>query len=233
MRHQRRERDTNGVSVRAWLGATTVALMAVTALASARQATPARPPAPAASFDELYAQGQRRNEAMKTLTARFTETTTSALLVHPLVARGTLAVERPSRVALHYTEPDARVIIIDGKTLTTSWPTKQTLDIGTAMGRVQKQFVNGSAADLRREFDIDDSQASRTPGTYYVTMSPKRKQIRETLTRLELWVNRGTLLLQSMRMTFASGESKTMTFEDVVPNAALPQGVFSPDRAPG
>jgi outer membrane lipoprotein-sorting protein len=64
-------------------------------------------------------------------------------------------------------------------------------------------------------------------------MIPKRKQIRETLTRLELWVNRGTLLLQSMRMTFASGESKTMTFEDVVPNAALPQGVFSPDRAPG
>jgi len=167
---------------------------------------------------------------MDTLTARFTETTTSSLLVRPLVARGTLAVRRPSRVALRYTEPNTRVILIDDRTLTSTWPSKQTLDIGAAMARVQKQFVNGSAADLRREFDIDDQHALETPGAYYVSMTPKRKQIREALAKLELWVDRGSMLLKSMRMTFPSGETKTMAFEDVVPNAPLPPDVFTLDR---
>ena len=189
-----------------------------------------KPAAPAAaqaqSFDQMYDQGQRRNATMKTLTARFTETTTSALLVKPLVARGIVLVERPSRVALRYSEPDARVIVITDKTLTSSWPTTRTLNIATAMGRVQKQFIDGSAADLRREFDIDDSNASDTPGSYHITMTPKRKQIREALATLDLWVDRESLLLKTMRMTFASGETKTMTFEDVVPNAPLPPGAF-------
>lgn len=182
------------------------------------------------SFDQMYEQGQRRNAAMKTLTARFTETTTSVLLVKPLVARGTVLVERPSHVALRYSEPDARIIVIDDKTLTSSWPTVRSIDIATAMGRVQKQFINGSAADLRREFDIDDRHASDTPGRYHVTMTPKRKQIREALAVLDLWVDRESLLLASMRMTFASGETKIMTFEDVVFNAPLPVGAFVSPR---
>lgn len=165
---------------------------------------------------------------MRTLTARFTETTTSALLVRPLTARGTLAVERPQRVILRYTEPDTRVIVIDGDMLTTTWPTRQVLNVGTTMGRVRKQFINGSAADLRHEFEIADSQAGDVAGTYFVSMTPKRKQIRETLARLDLWVDRGSWLLKSMRMVFANGETKTMTFEDVLANATLAEGAFNP-----
>ena len=61
-------------------------------------------------------------------------------------------------------------------------------------------------------------------------MLPKRKQIRENLARLDLWVNRTTLLLDAMTMTFASGDTKTMTFEDVVPNAPIAPGTFAVDR---
>ena len=212
--------------------ASALIVAALLSVSSSAQQQPGAPPSRPASqsFDQLYDQGQQHNAAIKTLTARFTETTTSALLVRPLVARGTLAVERPSRVVLRYSEPDARVIVIDDKTLTTTWPAKQVLDIGAAMGRVQKQFVNGSAAGLRREFTIDDQHVSDTPGAYYVSMVPKRKQILEGLTKLDLWVDRQSLLLKSMRMTFPSGETKTMAFEDVVPNATLPPGTFAIER---
>jgi outer membrane lipoprotein-sorting protein len=182
------------------------------------------------SFDQLYTQGQRVNASIRTLTATFTETTTSSLLVRPLLARGTLAVERPSRVVMHYTEPDSRVVLIDNNRMTMSWPSRQVMDIGAAMGRVQKYFVDGSAADLRRQFDIDDRLASDRPGTYQVSMVPRQKRIREALAKLELWVDRESFLLASMRMTFANGDTKTMTFDNVTPNAALPQGVFALGR---
>ena len=102
----------------------------------------------------------------------------------PLVARGTVAVERPTRVVLHYEQPDARIVLIDGNKMTTTWPTRQVLDIGAAQGRVQKYFVNGTAADLRQQFQIDDHDINDRPGTYHVSMVPKRKQIREALARL-------------------------------------------------
>jgi hypothetical protein len=58
---------------------------------------------------------------MKTLTARFTETTTSSLLTKPLVARGRVVVEQPhgwccatrTRFSRH---------LIDGDKMTMAWP---------------------------------------------------------------------------------------------------------------
>jgi outer membrane lipoprotein-sorting protein len=56
---------------------------------------------------------------------------------------------------------------------------------------------------------------------------PKRKQIQEGITRLELWVDRGTLLLAAMRMTFPGGDTKLMTFTDVKPNVPVDPSMFS------
>ena len=58
-------------------------------------------------FDDIYARGKSVETTLKTLTARFAETSQSPLLARPLVARGTIAVVRPSRIAMHYTVPDA------------------------------------------------------------------------------------------------------------------------------
>jgi len=182
------------------------------------------------SFDQLYEQGQRVNAAIHTLTAQFTETTTSSLLTRPLIAKGTLAVERPSRVILHYTEPESRFVLIDNDKMTLTWPSRQVMDIGATMRRVQRYLVGGSAADLRRQFDIDDRQQTHGMPTYHVTMVPKQKRIREALAKLELSVDRESLLLATMRMTFANGDTKTMTFERVIPNATLPQGTFTLGR---
>jgi outer membrane lipoprotein-sorting protein len=208
-------------------------LLLVCTAAAARQETP-RPRTPRQeSFDDLYVRGQRANAAIKTLTAQFTETTTSTLLTKPLVSRGRLAVERPSRVVLRYSDPEQRVVLIDGNRMTMSWPShnvRQTTDIGTAQGRVQKYFVNGTAAELRGQFEIEEHDGSDRPGTYHVTMVPRRKQIREALARLDLWVLRSTLLLDAMRMTFANGDTKMMTFDQVAPNVALEPGTFSIDR---
>jgi outer membrane lipoprotein-sorting protein len=185
------------------------------------------------AFDSLYRHGSEINASLKTLTARFTETTTSSLLTRPLVARGTLAVVRPSRVILRYIEPDTRIVLIDGNRMTMSWPSRsirQVTDIGAAQGRIQKYFVNGSVEDLRHEFEIDDHGASDRRGTYHVSLVPKRKQIRETLARLDLWVGQSSLLLETLQMTFANGDTKEMAFEDVVPNASIDPAAFSVDR---
>lgn len=180
-------------------------------------------------FDELFARGQAKNSNLKTLTASFVETTTSTLLTKPLVSRGTLAVERPARIVMRYAEPDDRVVLIDGDTLTISWPSKnvrQSKDIGAAQKRIQKYFVDSSPDALRSHFTITAREATDRPGTYVVEMVPKRKQIQEGLSNLELWVDRSTQLMAAMRMTFPNGDTKLLTFTDVKPNAPVDPALF-------
>jgi len=198
--------------------------------AVAISATTAQKPTPRGDlFDELFAQGQAKNANLKTLTASFVETTTSTLLTRPLESRGTLAVERPSRIVLRYAQPDDRVVLIDGDTLTMAWPSKnirQSKDIGASQKRIQKYFVDSSPSELRSHFTIAAREASDRPGTYLVEMVPKRKQIQEGLARLELWVDRATELMTAMRMTFPNGDTKLMTFSDVKPNVPLDAATF-------
>jgi outer membrane lipoprotein-sorting protein len=179
-------------------------------------------------FDHLYQRGQEQHGELRTLTAAFTETTTSRLLTRPLVARGTVAIERPGRVALKYVEPDQRVILIDGDRMTFSWPARgvmQTRDIGATQRRVQKYFVDSSPAELRKHFRVSAREAGDRPG-YLVTMEPTRKQIQKGLSRLELWIDPTSLLLASMRMTFPGGDTKLMTFTDVRANVSVDASVF-------
>jgi len=208
--------------------ATALAAMA-TALATPAAAQRPSDRAAAPTFDDLYRQGQAANRNIRTLTARFVETTTKSLLERPIVERGLLYVERPSRVALHYTDPPDRRVLIDGKWMTTLWPSmkvNQRMNIGRAQEQVQKYFVGGDAGELRRIFDIELRPQSERRGTRELIMLPKRKQIRESLSRLELWVDEGSGLLNAMRMTFAGGDVKVMEFENVTPNAPIDPAVF-------
>jgi outer membrane lipoprotein-sorting protein len=198
--------------------------------AGASQKTSTATAASRPTFDELYAQGQLANKGIKTLAAQFVETTTNALLREdrPIVARGMLYVERPSRVAMQYTDPPDQRIVIAGKWMTTmTRGVRQRLDIGAAQDRVQKYFVGSDAGELRRIFDIELLDRSSRPGTREVVMVPKRKQIKEALSKLELWVGEKSALLEAMRLTFANGDTKLMEFENVVPNAAIDPAVFT------
>jgi outer membrane lipoprotein-sorting protein len=178
-------------------------------------------------FDELYRRGQKQNGDLRTLTAAFTETTTSSLLTRPLIARGTVAVERPSGVALRYSAPDDRVVMISGGRMTLSWPSRglqQSKDVGATLRRVQKYFVDSSPDELRSHFQVTAQETDDHRG-YLVILVPKRKQIKEGLSRLELWIDPDTLLLSEMRMSFPNGDTKLMTYTDVKTNVPV-DGLF-------
>jgi outer membrane lipoprotein-sorting protein len=222
MPHQRSRRALHAPVL--LLIAACIAAVACASIARAQSAQKNR------AFDELYERGQKANSGLKTLTARFIETTTSPLLTKPLVARGTLALRRPSTVVLQYDAPEARTVIIDDKQLLISWPGRniyQTRNIGQMQGRIQKYFVEGNPDELRKSFDITVTDDDKRAGADHLVLVPKRKQIREGLTLLDLWIDHSSLLLTAMRMTFAGGETKLMTLEDVVPNAPIAPGTFA------
>ena len=182
------------------------------------------------SFDEIYKRGIQLNAQLKTLTADFTETTTSTILTRPLTASGTLAVERPSRIVLHYLAPERRDVLLEGDRMTMSWPSRQireVTNIAAANRRIQRYFVEASPDRLRDNFTIVSGTASDRPHAYQITLTAKRQQIKDGLTSLELWVDDGSLLLTAMKMTFPNGDVKLMALDSVVVNQPVAPSVFS------
>jgi outer membrane lipoprotein-sorting protein len=180
-------------------------------------------------FDQLFARTLAKRQSIQSIRARFTETTTSSLLEKPLVSRGTVIAAPPSRVLMAYTDPERRTIAIDGKSLVVVWPDRgqrETIDISRTQKRIEQYFTQATIAQLRSMFDITAQPDTAIDQTDRVNMRPTRKQIKEGLERLELWIDRESLLLVQMQMTFPGGDRKTIRLEDVTVNVPITDETF-------
>jgi outer membrane lipoprotein-sorting protein len=180
-------------------------------------------------FDQLVTRTLATRQSMTSIRARFTETTTSSLLEKPLVSHGTVIAAPPGRVLMTYSDPERRIVAVDGKSLVIVWPDRgerEKIDISQMQKRIDQYFTGASVAQLRSMFDIAAEPDSTIRDTDRVDMRPKRKQIKEGLERLELWIDREKLLLVQMRMTFPGGDRKTIRLDDIAVNVPIPEGTF-------
>lgn len=182
-------------------------------------------------FDEIYRRGAPMEARLQTLSASFVETTSSTLLTRPLVLRGRVIARRPSDVVLTYEAPDARVVRLVGGQMTVDWPARElneTKDVRSALQRASRTIIGKSPDELRKLFDITAIEATDRPGTWKVTFVPKRRQLREGVERVHLWIGQTSLLLESLEMELPGGDRRRMDFSDVTINPTLDAALFTP-----
>jgi outer membrane lipoprotein-sorting protein len=203
-------------------GACLAAVVLLTVAVSAR-------PAPPDLFDEIHMRTRAAEATRRTIRARFTQTTVSSLLVKPVVARGTILAAKPAQLAMTYTAPERKTIVMDGNRVVTrheQGPVEVT-DVTEVLKTVEHYFVNATPDDLRKSFVVRASlDPDMTPAGYQVDLVPKRKQIKQGLERLQVWVTREPLVLWRIKMTFPGGDSDTITVDEVQFNVSVPANAF-------
>jgi len=180
-------------------------------------------------FSEIYRRSVEKKKTMTSMRASFTETTESSLLTRPLVAHGTVVASSSAKVLMTYTDPEPKTLTMDGKTLVISWPDRrerEQINIVEIQKRIEHYFANGSINDLRSMFDITANSDSAAPRTHRVEMRPKRKQIRQGLELLELWIDQDSTLMTRMRMTFPGGDRKTFALDNITLNVPVSEDMF-------
>jgi outer membrane lipoprotein-sorting protein len=193
--------------------------------------------APVAQSDplaDLFARGRALQQTMRTVSASFVETTYSSLVVEPIVARGTvIAAVDPLRVVMRYTTPAARTVWLDDQTLVVAWPGTprvEALRIAETQRRIQKYFAGASLDELRSSFDLTLATEAGPPRRLRLAMVPKRRQIKEGLQRLQLWLEPDRLVMAAMQMDFPGGDRQMFGFSDVEINPAIPAEAFARPR---
>ena len=185
------------------------------------------------AFDRLFAKTMAKRDTITSIRARFTETTTSSLLQKPIVAHGTVVAAPPARVLMTYTDPERRYVSIDAKALVVVWPDRgqrERIDVAQTQKRIEKYFTHAGIDDLRAMFDVTAAPDAALAGSDRVEMRPKRKQIKEGLELLQLWIDRDTQLLVQMEMRFPGGDRKTIRLDDTAVNVPLTEASFTIPR---
>jgi outer membrane lipoprotein-sorting protein len=186
-------------------------------------------------FEDIHARVRALEEKRQTIRARFTETTVSSLLVKPMVSEGTLIGAKPASLSMTYTSPERKMIVLDGQRMLIARPSpdeREVVDIAPIMKRVNHYFVNADPAQLRKHFTVRAFVDPEVPAWYQIDLVPTRKQIREGLDRLQIWIARDPLLLAQIRITFAGGDTTTVAIKDAELNVPLPTNAFQIDLPP-
>jgi outer membrane lipoprotein-sorting protein len=202
-----------------------VVLTLLALLGPSGAASPAKPDL----FDEIHATVRLAEAKRQTIRARFTETTTSSLLVKPIVARGVLIGAKPARLLMQYASPDRKTILMDGNRLLVVWPGRgesERVDIAEIMKRVNRYFANATPDQLRKSFTVRAFVDPDMPDSWQLDLLPTRKQIREGLERLQIWITRDPLLLEQIKITFPGGDDTTFRLEDAELNVPLTAHAF-------
>jgi len=193
------------------------------------------PPVAPDLFDDIHARVRIAEAKRQTIRARFTETTISSLLVKPMVSEGTLLGAKPASLLMTYTSPEPKTIVMDGRRLLVTHPDRgerEQIDITQIMKRVDHYFVNANPEQLRKSFTVRAFVDPEAPASYRIDLVPTRKQIRQGLERLQIWITRDPLLLSQIRITFAGGDTTTVRIEGAELNVTLPANAFDVDFPP-
>jgi outer membrane lipoprotein-sorting protein len=180
-------------------------------------------------LDDLFARGRAMQATLHSVSASFTETTVSSLLRDPLVARGTVIAAMPLRMLMTYSSPEVRYILLDQTRIVTVVPARherEELNIADMQKRIQKYFVDASPKELRQSFDITLTADPSNRAADLMDMTPRRKQIKEGLSRLRLWIDRSSLVMLKMRLDYADGDSRTLELTDVKLNVPVDERTF-------
>ena len=182
------------------------------------------------SLDELFRRARPVQASLKTLTASFTETSVSTLLRQPVVATGTLVAAIPLRVVMQYEQPAPKTVAIDQRWMVLAWPGRaeiEKVNIAAIQSRVQKYFVDVSPKQLQESFVATLSQERSSEDVYRLDLVPKRKQISEGVTRVQIWIHPGSLMMTKMTLSFAGGDAKTLELRDIKINPRIDESAFA------
>jgi uncharacterized protein YnzC (UPF0291/DUF896 family) len=94
---------------------------------------------------------------------------------------------------------------------------------------VSDEEVNNEIAKQLKEQNVTEEDLKKILTNYGISFEQYKKQIKQGLERLQIWVSRDSFMLAQMKMTFPGGDNDVFRLEDVQLNVPIAPGTFDVD----
>jgi outer membrane lipoprotein carrier protein len=165
---------------------------------------------------------------IQTLAAGFSQKKETSLAKDPLVSSGTVKFKRPDRVHFIYSQPEQMEMALEGKTIWIYYPIRSRAEkysfarnkrIGQYLepvtGIFQKTF-----AQLAETYDII-YQGAESDRLYHFRLQPREEKTQKFLSRVNVWIDKGSGAILRFEMIEASKDRLWMEFKDLQINPPL------------
>jgi outer membrane lipoprotein-sorting protein len=182
-------------------------------------------------LQRILADFDRVQATIRTLSAGFTETTTSHLLKAPIQAKGRLYLTKPSSVLWEYEEPEVMRFAIANDEYVGYFPQRKRAeksDIHRWSERIFRIFGLGqTSAELGKFYSIRAADpGAGHPGTSLLLLEPKKRRVRKRVEQVKLRISSTTHLPLEIELSGKDGYVRQIQLHDLRINPDLSASLY-------
>ncbi len=187
---------------------------------------------------EVLEAFDRVQSGIRTLSAEFSETTTSQILSEPLQSRGRFFLTKPASVLWEYVEPEPMRFVVANDEYIGYFPERKKAersDVRRWSERIFRIFGLGQTSEELAKFytirlaDPDPDMK----GTKLLVLEPKKRRVRRRVEQVRFWVDASTYLPVRFELTGREGYARVIRFRDVRVNPDLSATLYRLEVPPG
>jgi outer membrane lipoprotein-sorting protein len=194
--------------------------------------------APPDNLKATFAGLDNASRNFKTVSAKVRMLKHTAVINDDSVETGTINLkrERPGdvRVLIQVTQPDPKAYAIKGGKAEIYYPNAKTVqewELGKYRGLVDQFMLLGfgsSSRELESGYNVTLVGPANVEGQSATRLAlvPKSKEVRQYLTKVELWISDATSYPVQQQFYETGGEYRTVTYSDVKINPNLPKSAL-------
>lgn len=204
--------------------------LARTGLATALLVLGACSVAAADDLTQVLERFDRIQDSIRTLSAEFSETTTSELLLDPITARGRFFMTKPDSLRWEYSSPEEMKFVIAEDQYTGYFPEQKRAEHRSVRRWSEQIFrffgVGQGSAELMKFYDITLDETHETSGTYLLLLEPKKRRVRKRVPEVRFWLDAQTYLPARVEYLNKNGNSRVIEFHEISVNPDLAAGLY-------
>ena len=167
---------------------------------------------------------------LKSMECEFVQTKNLKMLKDKMVSKGKMYYAAPDKLRWEYTNPYQYLFIFNGsKVFIKNKGTQNVIDtksnkIFKEVARIMMQTVTGKALSDSNDFVIS---VSKDASTYFVSMTPKKRDLKQLFQSVTLSFNRNSKLIDCIRINEKNGDYTVIKLTNLKSNRSLDAKLFS------
>jgi len=190
--------------------------------------------ASAAELGEVLERFDEVQNAVSTLSAEFTETTTNQLLIDPISAEGRFFMTKPDSIRWEYSFPEEMRFVIFQDQYTGYFPKQKRAEkrnIQRWSEHIFRFFGLGQGSQkLMKLYEITlDPTHDPASGTFLLILEPTKRRVRKRIPEVRFWLDAETYLPRKVEYRSKSGNARTIEFQEIRLNPDLAASMYHVD----
>ncbi len=169
-----------------------------------------------------------QQKKVQTLVAGFSQKKETSLSKDPLVSSGTVKFKRPDRVHFIYSKPEQMEMALEGKTIWIYYPIRsQAEKYSFARNKRISQYLEPVTGIFQKTFaQLAETyhivyQGAESDRLYRFRLQPKEEKAQKFLSRVDVWIDKGSGTILRFEMIEVSKDRLWMEFKDLQINPPL------------